>query len=201
MLVAMPTAMPADAVDQQVGEAGRQDRRLRGACRRSWARSRRSPRRCPAASPSPAGVSRDSVLWLTKPLVTNAWSSVSTRRLVDRLHAGVRTDVDLGVVEAAVDQRLDHRERLGVGDVRADLVAVAAPTARSGRRCAGAASRARSSGPAPCARRKSPTNGTWSLLMRGARPPGTVASSASQLRLLRPRKPTCWRRSGRRAGW
>ena len=55
MLVAMPTAMPGSAVDQQVRDARRQDVRLLASCRRSSARSRRCPRRCPAASPWPAG--------------------------------------------------------------------------------------------------------------------------------------------------
>ena len=43
MLVAMPTAMPPRAVDQQVRESRRQDRRLAFRCRRSW----RGNRRCP----------------------------------------------------------------------------------------------------------------------------------------------------------
>ena len=57
------------------------------------------------------------------------------------------------------------------------------PTARSGRRCADAASPARSTGSAPCARMKSPTSGTWSL-ESAVLLAGTEASSDFQLGLL-----------------
>ena len=64
------------------------------------------------------GVRRASVLWLTKPFVMNAWSSVSTRRLYTGCTAGVGHRGDPGVVETAVGQVGGDGANIGIRDVR-----------------------------------------------------------------------------------
>ena len=88
------------AVDQQVRDPRRQDRRLLRPAVVVGLKSTVSSSMSRSISIA-SGSSRDSVLWLTKPFVMNEWSSVSTRML------------NTGCTPASVDARRPRRSRTG----------------------------------------------------------------------------------------